>query len=56
MTWMLLGWLTIVWLGIHTLTMLNPKKTKTDKTFANVLVDHINRAEHGPTARGRRNR
>ena len=56
MMWMALGVVAIAWLGLYTLYMLNPnRKIETEAEevarLANVLKDHVSRADHGPTIR-----
>ena len=56
MMWMALGVVAMAWLGLYTLYMLNPdRKIETEaeenERLANVLKDHVTRAEYGPTAK-----
>ena len=58
MMWMALGVVAIAWLGLYTLYMLNPnRKIETEAEevarLANVLKDHVSRAENGPTSKKR---
>ena len=56
MAWLLLGVIVMAGLGLYALSLLNTdKKPEVDETLANVLKDHVTRAENGPTARKGRN-
>jgi len=54
MIWMALGVIAMAWIGLHALSLLTPnEKAEADKLLANVIKDHVTRAENGPTSKRR---